>query len=107
MNLAKIINSLEVRVAEAVGDVGCKEVSNCERQLCWKKPPTGFIKLNVDSAVSQVSTSIAVMAINEAGGVIKAWARTLPKCEPIEAEAAAIVWALNLAMEEKIPRYCD
>ena len=98
---------MEVRVADAVGDVGCKEVSNCERQLCWKKPPTGFIKLNVDSAVSQVNTSIAVMAINEAGGVIKAWARTLPKCEPIESEAAAIVWALNLALEEKIPRYCD
>ncbi|XP_075636787.1 uncharacterized protein LOC142609029 [Castanea sativa] len=41
------------------------------------------------------------MARNEAGGVVKAWARTLPKCEPIAAEAAAIVWALNLAMEEK------
>ncbi|KAK9986827.1 hypothetical protein SO802_031778 [Lithocarpus litseifolius] len=82
VNLAKIISSLEVRVAEAIEDVGCN-------------------KSKVDAAVSQFSTSIAVMARNEAGGVVKAWARTLPKCELIVAEAAAIVWALNLAMEEK------
>lgn len=30
VNLAKIISSLEVRVAEAIEDVGCNKVSNCE-----------------------------------------------------------------------------
>lgn len=51
--------------------------------------------------MSQVCASIAVVARKESGGIVKAWASIHPICEPIEAEAASIVGALNLAIEEK------
>ena len=66
----------------------------------WIPPPKNYIKLNVDVAVSQAFTSLAVVARNEFGEVLKVWAKIHDLCTPTQAEATAIMWALNLAAAE-------
>ncbi len=60
----------------------------------------GCIKLNVDAALLQSSARIAVIARNEDGMIIKAWAKSVLTCKPLLAEAHAIQWAIILAKAE-------
>nr|POF26873.1 hypothetical protein CFP56_45607 [Quercus suber] len=66
----------------------------------WSPPPLGFIKLNVDAAIAQNNSALAVVAKNEHGTVLKAWSKILPKRSPIAAKTEAILWALHLARGE-------
>ena len=70
-------------------------------QQAWEPPPPGWIKLNVDAAVSESFTSIATVARNDKGEVIKIWAKPISKCTPIMAEASALLWGTQLAHNEK------
>ena len=67
----------------------------------WKPPSPGFIKLNVDAAVNLSRTAQAVVARNSFDEVIKVWAKPHHSCPPIQAEASAIQWAVNLASRER------
>ena len=69
-------------------------------KIRWSPPPTNFVKLNVDAAIAQNSSAIAVVARNEQGAVLMARSKMLPKRSPITAEAEAILWALHLAKGE-------
>ena len=42
-----------------------------EKLTSWIPPPRNYIKLNVDVAISQAFTSLAVVARNESGEVLK------------------------------------
>ena len=66
----------------------------------WSPPPAGTIKLNVDAAVGLTSTAMAVLARDHTGAPIKIWAKKYVRCLPIQAEAAAVLWAINLASAE-------
>ena len=66
----------------------------------WSPPPPEFIKLNVDAAIAQNTSALAVVAKNEQGAVLKGWSKIMPKRSPIAAEAEAILWALHLAKGE-------
>ena len=66
----------------------------------WISPPKNYIKLNVDAVVSQTFTSLAMVARNEFGEVLKLWVKIHDLCTPTQAEVAAILWALNLAIAE-------
>ena len=52
-------------------------------KIRWSPPPTNFVKLNVDAAIAQNSSAIAVVARNEQGAVLMAWSKMLPKRFPI------------------------
>ena len=54
----------------------------------------------MDAAVSQAFTSLAVVARNDFGEVLKVWAKIHDLCTPTQAEAAAIMWALSLVAAE-------
>ena len=54
----------------------------------------------MDAAVSQAFTSLAVVARNEFGEMLKVWAKIHDLCTPTQAKAAAILWALSLATAE-------
>ena len=58
------------------------------------------IKVNVDAAIIQNNSAIAVVARNDHEVVLKAWSKLLPKRAPIAAESEAILWALHLARGE-------
>ena len=54
----------------------------------------------MDAAVASDHTSLAVVARDEQGQMIKAWTKEHDLCEPIQAETYAIFWALELASSE-------
>ena len=60
--LPSILKHLELRVTK----------HNESRTSCWNGPHVGFTKLNVDAAISNDHTSLAVMGDTQ-GKVIKAW----------------------------------
>ncbi|XP_065626172.1 uncharacterized protein LOC136066187 [Quercus suber] len=66
----------------------------------WSPPPEGIIKLNVDAAVGPTFTALAVIARDHTGVPIKLWAKKYISCLPIQAEAASVLWAINLATAE-------
>ncbi len=55
----------------------------------------------MDAAVASDHTSLAVVARDEQGQMIKAWTKDHDLCEPIQAETYAIFGALELASSEK------
>ena len=61
-----------------------------EELTSWMPPPRNYIKLNVDAAVSQAFTSLAVVARNESGEVLKVWTKIHDLCSPTQVEAATI-----------------
>ncbi len=52
--------------------------------------------MNVDAAILPSTASIVVIARNDAGLFIKAWAKAFNSCDPLVAEAADIRWAVQL-----------
>ena len=46
-----------------------------EELTSWLPPPRNYIKLNVDAAISQAFTSLAVVARNEFGEALKVWTK--------------------------------
>uniref|UniRef100_A0A2N9GSY1 RNase H type-1 domain-containing protein n=1 Tax=Fagus sylvatica TaxID=28930 RepID=A0A2N9GSY1_FAGSY len=67
----------------------------------WCPPSPGCIKLNVDAAILPSSARIAIIARDEDGLLIKAWAKSVVSCNPLIAEALAIHWAILLAKPEQ------
>ena len=67
----------------------------------WEPPPPRWIKLNVDAAVAESSSAVAVVARDDKGTVSKACSKTHHPCPPIVAEANAILWAAQLAIQEQ------
>ena len=48
----------------------------------------------MDAAVSKNAIALAVVARNKNGEVPKVWAKRHEWCSPMQAEAAAIYWAI-------------
>uniref|UniRef100_A0A2N9GKM5 RNase H type-1 domain-containing protein n=1 Tax=Fagus sylvatica TaxID=28930 RepID=A0A2N9GKM5_FAGSY len=69
----------------------------------WIPPAIGVIKLNVHAAISKDFLILAVVARNANGEIIKAWAKVHFASNALQAEAAAILWALELTNSEKFP----
>nr|POF06361.1 hypothetical protein CFP56_59424 [Quercus suber] len=80
-----------------------KTVSNDNNLNGWEgpeEPEEGWIKLNLDAAVSENVTALAVVARNKNGEVLIVWAKKHEWCSPLQAEAAAVLWAIWLALSE-------
>ena len=78
-----------------------------EKTLCkgkglngWEALEEGWIKLNVNAAVSKSVTALVVVARNKNGEVLKVWAEMHEWCSSLQAEAAVVLWAIQLALSE-------
>lgn len=58
------------------------------------------MKLNVDAIVFNDAATIAIIARNESGLITKSWAKSFNSCDPLIAEAVAILWAIQVAKVE-------
>jgi hypothetical protein len=67
----------------------------------WVPPLLHHIKINVDAAWSSSKATIAAIARDQHGLVLKACSIQLDASDPMVAEATAIRWALELASLEK------
>ena len=101
VNIISTICIAENRVKEYLNTLDHKQDKERREELTsWISPPKNYVKLNVDATVSQAFTSLVVVARNEFGEVLKVWAKIHDLCTPTQAEATAILWALNLAIAE-------
>ena len=66
----------------------------------WHHPPNRVIKLNVDAAISKEFTTLAIVARDENGRILNAWAKEHILCDPLQVKAAALFWAVQLAFEK-------
>ena len=57
--------------------------------------------MNVDAAISHEFSTLVVVARDDNGEVIHVWAKLYVLCSPLQAEVAAILWALQIALEKK------
>ncbi|KAK9989403.1 hypothetical protein SO802_029642 [Lithocarpus litseifolius] len=78
-----------------------KTVSKDKSISGWEAPEEGWIKLNMDAVVFDNATALAMVARNKNGEVLKVWAKKHEWCSPMQAEAAAVYWAIQLAQSEK------
>ena len=66
-------------------------------QSAWSKPDRDTIKINVDVACNIESSSIAAVDRDWRGEMVFAYSKRVNTTLPLQAEAEAIIWALNLA----------
>jgi hypothetical protein len=57
--------------------------------------PHRVVKLNVDTAISKNFSTLAVIARDDKGHILKAWAKEHPHCGPLQAEAIRSYGHLN------------
>ena len=57
----------------------------------------GWIKINTDAAISNNVSALAAIARNTKGEVLQVWTKLHISCSPLQAEASAILWAIQLA----------
>ena len=100
-NLLNILFNLERRFDEHVMVANHSvELKSAQNKIYWKNPPRGVVKLNIDATVSKEKVALAVVARDEKGLILRCWAKLIDGCDPLVAEASALVWALQSAYEE-------
>ena len=63
----------------------------------WIPPPTDHVKINVDAALDSSKSALAVVARNYRGDVLFIWGKVHHLCSPLQAEASALLWAVQPA----------
>ena len=67
----------------------------------WSPPPEDWIKINVDAALNDTRSELAVVARDNHGEVIHIWETRHHLCTSAQAEAEALLWEVNLAIQER------
>lgn len=69
--------------------------------LSLEPTPRGLIKINIDAAITDSVTTLVVVARDSEGEVMKVWVKLHEKCSPLIAEAAALLWAVQIAASKQ------
>uniref|UniRef100_A0A2N9J703 RNase H type-1 domain-containing protein n=1 Tax=Fagus sylvatica TaxID=28930 RepID=A0A2N9J703_FAGSY len=96
-----VICGLDQRVHEFKELVSLYSKDDSLREpVVWRPPPTGFIKLNVDPVVLQSRTTLAAVARNDKGEILKIWAKVECSEDLGVTETKTVLWALQMAIEK-------
>uniref|UniRef100_A0A2N9HWJ1 RNase H type-1 domain-containing protein n=1 Tax=Fagus sylvatica TaxID=28930 RepID=A0A2N9HWJ1_FAGSY len=101
INHLAIVKNLEERVLEhwhilnplLLDDTGVVSIPR------WSFPPPQVLKLNVDAALKDGLATLAVIVRSDSRHVMNGWTKRYDTTDPCTAEAAAILWAMELAKE--------
>ena len=100
INLVPIIRNIECKVQEFLFNHVPQTQKDLDGITRWNCPPPNTIKLNVDATISGHRSTLSVVARNEKGELLKAWAKHLDGGDPLKAETHVVLWALELALME-------
>ena len=64
-------------------------------------PPENWIKINVDAPLNETRSALAVVARDNHGEFIHIWGTRHHLFTSAQAEAEALLWAVNLAIQER------
>jgi ribonuclease HI len=98
------VDALEARIIEHLNSLKEIDNSNGANNSQWEAPTDPVIKINVDAALTPEAACLAAVARNHSGNIIRVRAKKTNFLDPVAAEAAAINWALNLAIAEGFER---
>jgi hypothetical protein len=104
INLRSTIHGLNLKAQKHLESLNVVDKDKRQGTTCWTCPPKGEVKLNVDAAIYKDYTILAVVARDDQGVIIKVWKKKHIFCDPLQAEAAALLWVLELAVKEKYER---
>ena len=68
----------------------------------WEALDDGWIKFNVDAAVSENATALTMVARNKKEEALKVWTKMHEWCSPLQAEAITMIWAIQLALSKNL-----
>jgi ribonuclease HI len=66
--------------------------------------PTSVLKLNVDAGLFGGIATLVVVARNDSGSILQCWTKRCNTIDPCFAEAAALLWALELPRDNHFPK---
>ena len=102
IDILKSIQNVKSRFTEYSNLLSMDNVLTPEPSLpVWSPPPLGWMKINVDAALSSSKSALAAVARDHQGHVIKVWGSNHYHCSPIQAESAALLLAVELAIQEQ------
>uniref|UniRef100_A0A2N9FPZ2 Reverse transcriptase domain-containing protein n=1 Tax=Fagus sylvatica TaxID=28930 RepID=A0A2N9FPZ2_FAGSY len=90
INLISTIKGIEARVQEFLLSQELPPQHIHMDVTKWSTPPPNVVKLNVDAAILRNHSTLAVIARNDKGEVLKAWAKQSKCCDPLQAETSAV-----------------
>ena len=91
---------IEKRTMEYARTLSKEKTLSKDKSLNGWEALEGWIKLNVDAFVTENVTALVVVAGNKNGEVLKVWAKMHEWCSPLQVEAVAMLWAIQLALSE-------
>lgn len=107
-NFIHAIQFFERNVAdfsEVIGDRGNQSTS-CNRTVIWEPPPLGWIKVNIDTAISQEVSALALVARDYLGNLILAASSLSSSLEPALAKLKALERTTSFAKRRNIFVVC-
>lgn len=78
----------------------CKKLDQSSPILnpLWTPPPSGWVKLNMDTAIGATTVAVSCVACDSHGSIICWKSKIIPTCSPLIAEAYATEFAINVAI---------
>ena len=68
----------------------------------WEALDDGWIKFDVNAAVSENAPALTMVARNKKEETLKVWAKMHEWCSPLQAEAITMLWAIQLALSKNL-----
>ena len=108
--LVNIDNLLVILKYREAKHWACRRNDPCNpsspKQLRWVKPVMGEFKANCDSVVGDALSTLAVVVKDWRGTMVLAISRKANTSIPLQAEAEALLWAVQLANDHGFDRVC-